>query len=845
LIFGGDCVKFSFRLFISLFLVLVSGSLFAASAQSDFFVGEVTASIRDSAVKGMSGDGRLILFQSTGNHASEFSNRNNADANSELFLYDYAQRRVFQITNTKSVLKDTTKDSTFDNIKVDIVNVEASLSTDGKWIVFASNATTSTPTAPDSTNPGNFDGNVFTNTTTSHNPLEDDGNTEIWLYRIPDVVSVDLTSGVDVPLVDLSAGTFTRVTNTLPSRLPLPGDATNSPFVPWDSRETSISDDGNVIAYTSNRDIVTNGNAFPNDDNTEIYTYVRTGALSGQITKTPRFISVPQTGGSPQSIPVFNQNPSISGDGLHIAFYGNGINPIQGMAGGDNADANGEIFYTDLDAAGNATGSRKQITKTTRTTLDGVVNTFSPGKRISRTGRFVTFESIANLVDGGTNLTANGTFLYDSTLATNATRQIGPRGNEDAGAPEGDILRAPTFTDYDGAGIPQSLMLVTRLNIKADGTIPATASDGLNPDDTRPIQFYTYQLGVPAASAKFTRITKFPAADFIAASQPLPSNTHKRVAFNIGLEIGTGNPGNNQAFYLYVPDVATSTPATYSYLSGATSRIISNDAVPTPSPTATVTPTPTPTATVTPTPTPTPVTPPAVQGISRGMLAELNVVSGMTRSFTPTSATGNTVTRAPALPMELNGVTVAIDGATCGLKRINRKTVLFVAPQGILAGSHDMTIYNNGLLLRGKVTVVDAQPDIFAKNMPEPGLMGGRVRALNVTNRVQTGEPFVVRTVKIKGGVFVDSVIRVYMTGIHGLGAGAFTVRLKDKTLVTGQVISGATLSEEPGVYYIDFKLGTTLQGLGNAPLVITVVTPSGATFTTRVDDTTSFLTIL
>ncbi len=839
-------MKFSFRLFISLILMLAAGGVFSAAAQSDFFIGQLTASARDSAVRDISGDGRLVLFMSTGNHATELSNRNNSDNNSELFLYDYAQRRIFQITNTKSLLTDPTKAPTFDNIKVEILNVEAALSGDGKWIVFASNATTSTPTVPNATNPGNFDANAFT-AADGTNLLTNDGNTEIWLYQIPALVPVDLTSGIDVPLVDLSQGTFTRVTNTLPSRLPLPGTTTATAFVPWDSRETSISDDGNVIAYTSNRDIVTGGNAFPADDNTEIYTYVRTGAISSQVTKTPRNISVPQPGGgNPVVMPVFNQNAAISGDGQHIVLVSNGVNPIQTMTGGGNPEANEEIFYTDIDATGNPTGTRKQLTFTAPATLDSVVNILSPGKRISRTGRYVAFESLANLQNGGANSLSNGLFLYDATLATNAIRQIGQRGDADSGAPEGDVLRAPVFTDYDGAGIPQSMMFNTRLNIKADGTVPATASEGLNPGESRPVQFYTYQLNVPAASAKFTRVSKFPDSFIIAATQPLPSYTHNRLAFNLsGSELGTGNPdGNNQAYYLFAPNVTAKTPATYSFVSGATSRIISMDPVPTPTPAATPTPTPTPAATPTPTPTPTPVTPSAVQGISKGLLAELNVVSGMTRAFTPATGVGQNFTRAPALPMELNGVSVSVDGAACGLKMINRKKILFVAPQGIIAGTHDMVINNNGLIMTGKITVVDAQPDIFGRNMPIPGQPGGRTWAVNATNRVKTNEPFVVRTIKIKGGTFVDSVIRVYMTGIHGATASQISVRLRDKLISGTQIASAAQLSDEPGIYYFDFKLGNTLLGLGDTPVVVTITTTAG-TFTSRLDDTTSFIYIL
>jgi uncharacterized protein (TIGR03437 family) len=865
-------VKFSFRLFISVLFIMAVGGLFSVSAQSEFFVAQVTTSVPPDAcvVRGISGDGRMVLFQSTGNLASEPSNRNNADGNNELFLYDYAQRRIFQITNTKSVLIDITKAPTFDNIKVDMVNVEASLSSDGQWVVFASNATTSTPTTVNATNPGNFDGNAFTDSM-SNNPLTSDGNTEIWLYHIPAVAPVVLSAGVDVPLTDLSAGTFTLVTNTLPSRSVLPGSTTASPFVPWDNRETSLSDDGNVISFVSNRDIVRGGNSFPADDNTEIYTYVRTGGSTctpdvlpsgagtcSQVTQTPRRVTVPQPTGTPAVIPVFNENPTISGDGQHIAFYGNGENPVRTMAGGSNADANGEVFFTDIDGTGNPAGVKKQVTQSTRATFDTISNTFSPGKRLSRTGRYLVFESIADYVGSAGNQTSNGLYLYDTAAATNAFRLIGPRGADDAGASGGDVLRAPSFTDYDGANIPQTIVFTSRLNFKPDGTIPTDATQGLNNFPSRPVQFYTYPINVPAASAIFTRLTTFPEADFLPSSQPIPSDTHNRIAFNIGLtEVGTGNFDlSNEVYYLFVPNVTGHTPATYSFLTGASSRIVSNDPVPTPAATATPTPTPTvsptptpvptptvsPTPTPPPTPTPTPVTPVAVQGISRGMLAEVNVISAVSRAFTPATATGTNFIRTPALPIELGGVSVSVDGAACGLISTNRKKILLVSPRGIAPGDHELIINNNGLILTGKVNFSIVQPDIFTTDPSRPGPPGGRARSENVTNRVHTHEPFVVRTVMIKGGLFVDSRIRIYMTGIDGLAADNISIRVKDKTKFAS---TGAVLTEEPGIYYVDFTLGKDYLGLGDSPIVVTIVAGLTVAGQSRLDDTAPRIFVL
>src|SRR4029079_16733569 len=129
----------------------------------------------------------------------------------------FAQRRIFQLTDTKSVLYNTDGAAQLQNIRVLITNKRPMISTDGRWIVFSSNATTSTPTAPDSTNPGSFDGNSFTSPTPTPtatptpspkpsasptptptptatpsgtptptptppaNPLANDGNMEIWL----------------------------------------------------------------------------------------------------------------------------------------------------------------------------------------------------------------------------------------------------------------------------------------------------------------------------------------------------------------------------------------------------------------------------------------------------------------------------------------------------------------------------------------------------------------------------------------------------------------------------------------------------------------------------------------
>ncbi len=84
-------------------------------------------------------------------------------------------------------------------------------------IVFSSNAF----------DPSNFNGDD------NSAALLNDSNQEIWVYRVPTVAAdVNLSSGAELPVQDLSAGTFTRITNTpspsiltIPLLQPLAGDS--------------------------------------------------------------------------------------------------------------------------------------------------------------------------------------------------------------------------------------------------------------------------------------------------------------------------------------------------------------------------------------------------------------------------------------------------------------------------------------------------------------------------------------------------------------------------------------------------------------------------------------------
>src|ERR1044072_1011395 len=265
----------------SIVSLVLGGSLASVSAQTssptpDPFVVQLTSTPNTAfttSIGDMTANGRFVVFVSNGDLSTEklIDGRNNADGNREIFLADYAQRRIFQITNTKNVANPAPSPSPTPTPsptatptpmraatrtliptpadpsqgKIEITNRGQMISLapqllDGQrvyTIVFSSNAP----------NPANFDG--------TEGNLAQDANSEIWIYRFA-AADVDLTLGTDLPRQDLATGTFTQITNTPASRLPTPGSTAKSPFFADDNREATISDDGNLLAFISTRNLV-------------------------------------------------------------------------------------------------------------------------------------------------------------------------------------------------------------------------------------------------------------------------------------------------------------------------------------------------------------------------------------------------------------------------------------------------------------------------------------------------------------------------------------------------------------------------------------------------------------
>jgi len=815
--FGGFSVKLAFRLLCAAAVVAFFWLSFnPAKAQTqtlptnpDSFITQLTSSASDSFAGDMSGNGRFVVIESTGDIATD--NPRNSDHNREIFLADYAQRRIFQITATKSTLKPgasptptptpsptasptpTPSPANEDpnTIQYQVSNNKPVISNDGKWIVFTSNAG----------NPADFDGNIAANSAA----LAADGNQEIWAYRIPDVTNVDLSTGANLLVQNLSTGTFFQITNTAASRLPQPGTSTVAPFVAFDNRNPAVNDDGSIISFVSNRNLI-NGNPSPppsESQTPQVFIANRTNGLTFlQVTNIPATVKT--------NISGFVENPSLSGDGTVLAFLSNANIPGPGGTA-NNADVNAEVYLARYN--GNTVTSITQVTKTTADN-GASVNVWSPGRRMSRNGNFLAFESRADLSGNGALQTNLTTFLYD--IGANTFRQIGPRATSGS-----DVLRFPTFT-----GDNSTLVFISSLNFKADGTAPSTATDGLNPNSR--VQIFA----TPVTANAFSVLTNTPASAGVPNIQAYTSNTIRRIAFSAGsVDFGGGNSDLfTETFYMVVPPNAGETPASanaLSYFTGA-SNIPVVAASPAP-------------------------TPPAVTGLAPGMLGIIRPAPSPAPAVTlapsvsdacgggnPSSDCASEALRRPPLPIELNGVSVSVGSSAAGLYFVSPGQINFVVPRGVTpATSIPVVINNNGAVIRSTLTILAAQPDIFTSTNDA----GGRARAFNATNpklMPLPTEPFSVTSTDANGNT-VPTILGIVVTGVRNAQTSQVTVRI-GTTDISGTSINFVGPTDTPGIDQINVTLPASLAGAGDVPVIVTV--NSGTAVTSRPADTAPHITI-
>ncbi len=807
--------------------VFARGALFSATAQTvsptpDAFTVQLTStptSAFSSFMSDMSANGRFVVFTSNGDVATQ--NKNNADGNQEIFLADYAQRRIFQITNTKNVANPAPSPSPtptpsptpsptaspspsptpiptpedLSQVKVHIVNKEAMISLQPQLvggvrsyiIVFSSNAPS----------PGNFDGSDLAN---------DETNSEIWIYRIPAVADVDLTLGLDLAIENLSNGTFHRITTTPTSRQPTAGSSTLPPFFADDNREPTISDDGRIIAFISTRNL-TGTNA---DGNPELFFY---NVLSGTTTQATNTVDAVAGVGL-----IFQSNPSLSSDGSIVTFFSSAN--LAGSNNDSNNTGNAEVYLANF--AGGALSNVRQVTRTKiNATNPTNVNVLSPGRRMSRNGGFIAFESTAKdpKANNGDNDSFLGTFVY--TVASDTFTLIGNRPIAFA-----DIAHFPTFTDYNSSLVPGSVVFASALNFRPDGSFPTTAatvSEGLNPLNS-PQVFLT---SLPAGTTQsFVRLTNTPAVISFGGTRPVASETRTRISFAMGgVEIGGANADASvEIYYLLSPVATTQNAAPLSFFTGASNM-----------PVATATPVPSPSPSPTPTPSPSPGVAPGLAG------GQLSIVrSTVPLATTTTFSTGWSETdRSPALPIELNGVSVSVNGGAAGLYYVAsaEKQINFVVPIGVAPGLANVVVNildtgaNTDTQLRGLIQIVSGQPDIFSTTSDA----GGNALATNITiPTMPTDPPFNVTT--DVNGTPVPTVVELKVTGLRRVLKNEISVTIGTISITGDAILTLTSNPNMPGLDLITFTLPASLAGAGDQPIIVTFTRVS--TFTSRPADT-------
>ena len=817
---------------------------------------------RNSFAGDISGNGRFVVIESSGDIATNRTEdirdasgnvivrgRNNADGNQEIFLFDYAQRRVYQITDTRSALKDTAKspvDPT--NIDVQIVNLQPVISHDGRFIVFISNAYVEGT----SLSPKSFDGqaNVAAlKQVTAPATTPDNSNTEIFVYALPAFPEVaDLSAGTEVPEVDLSQGTMTRVTTTRATAAPRAGATNVAAFFARDNDNPAVSDDGSLIAFVSKARVgnIGAGNA---DGNKEIFTAKldisgapATVTVAG-ITQVTTTTDVIPSGSIIPTRFVFNEAPTLSAcNGVLACRVAYISNADAGTTETTANQGNGEIFFATLNPASGAVQGTRQVTATppeTRVGFEGApVNLLSPGRRITRDGSRIVFETAAVINADGTinGALANsfGIYIANVSGASNTFELVGSRPPAD----QADLpVRWPTFT-----GDSTRVVWASNLNYNADGTISTTTGAGLN--QNRLAQVFSApvsSLGTVSRVTNLTTLNSIAAHLSISALQPFPADDIRRMALSLNSEQGGGNTDAlSEVFYQLIPLATSETPAPsptpatspapVSFFTGASDRAV-----------------------VAPTPTPTP---PDVTGLAPGMLG----IARSTLTLAPatveiSTSAAHEFLRRPPLPVQLSGVTVTVSGAAAGLYFVSPGRINFVVPRGLSnsATAQPVVIFNNGALIRTSVVLNIAQPDIFTTaNGP-----GGRAAALNVTNMcvMGTAEPFSITSSRPTGGVCsatttetVATKLQFTVTGVRAISNPAnVTVRIgtTDITGTADPATSPITIgpSNTPGFDQITVTLPASLAGAGDVPVIITVTTGSG-TFTSRPADTAPHVTI-
>jgi uncharacterized protein (TIGR03437 family) len=179
------------------------------------------------------------------------------------------------------------------------------------------------------------------------------------------------------------------------------------------------------------------------------------------------------------------------------------------------------------------------------------------------------------------------------------------------------------------------------------------------------------------------------------------------------------------------------------------------------------------------------------------------------------------------LPIELNGVSLSVNGAAAGLYFVGNdpNQINFVVPSGVSVGLRTVAVANTNTLLRGLVQVVVGQPDIMTTSDGAGGRAGAR------DANTQFPEPF-----------SVTQRIELIVTGLRFAAPAEVTVTVGTTAIPAASIIAVQPNRTMAGFDSIIFDLPSSLAGAGDVPIQVqfsrTIIT------TSRPADTAPHITI-
>ncbi|HYE72111.1 MAG TPA: hypothetical protein VEF04_02225, partial [Blastocatellia bacterium] len=455
---------------LSLVLCLASLATLAQTTPTDEVSIIQSSNLLNTAVgvvRGMSDDGRRLVFSSFANPVNK-----NSDGNIEVFVYDTVDRVFIQITETVNIPVDPTDASK--GIKTVVSNNRPAISGDGTRIVFSSNSGTLSG--------ANDDGNqeIFLatlpigsttpsfqriTTTTGNNEFFDNYSPTISFNgsRIAFVTTRSVENGMtgvnnadnnaEIVLHNIGSGTFTQVTSKLDS------EATRNFTVLGFNSEPQLSGDGNTLVFLSGFDYAASGATVNNQDfNGEIYIY-KAGDPTNTVTQvTNTTDNGVQPPGGPANL-LQTGVRHLNNSGTLLVFESSGD-----LESGKNADKSREVFLYRVNATTNKfTQITNQTLPANPTVTDIAKLDFGLAPGITPDGTQIFFASVLNLTPATT-----GGILVDNADGSREIFRYGPI-NPDGTVPTTAKFRQITFTDLSPLVLDQREAIILP-NTNSDGT---------------------------------------------------------------------------------------------------------------------------------------------------------------------------------------------------------------------------------------------------------------------------------------------------------------------------------------------------------------------------------------